>query len=681
MYKMRSILIGFVFLLVITSCVSASDIIISQQPREAYNYGDVVSIPIKVSATSNLEDFFTIHLLCNNMDTEVYREYLVLDSGEEKKVITSIPLKMSFIQSASAYCKLKAKIGELYKTTNEFKISDVIKIELYGIDSEIQPGKGLIIDGNAKRYTGSLVNGFVEFKVSNLEGVVVDEIIETVDEGYFSVNLSIDDRQNAGMYRVNVRVYEKDGEEITNEGVAVASFRVLQISDSLELVAPDVIEPGTNLEVKGIMRDQSGEKMNASIIITIKDIEDRMITQIQKKSDEFMSYSVPSNEPINEWQIIAVAEGMSNEKVVEILENSDVNIQLINQTVVVTNIGNVLYERPVSVKIGSETVYLNTSLELGESKTYLLSAPEGNYQVQVLAEGEEPIAQHVTLTGNVVDVEESSEGVITLMRHPISWIFIIFLLGSVALIVARKGYQRTFIGYIHKKRKSKNKNPGNDGVHEFKQENKTSVSEVSGKNKAELLLSIKGDKFDSVLVCLKLKNSQNLNTDPNLAYKSLLQRLVNFAERNKAATYINGENIFFVLTPLLTKTFDNEKKALEIGMKLQEALNEYNKLAKYKIEFGISVEKGSLVVRKDGDKIQFMPLGMLMNNSRKVASLSEGEVLFSGDIKSKLGSSIKSKKFSEKLSDVFKIEEVKKKNEEHEKYIKRVLDDIEKDKK
>ena len=55
------------------------------------------------------------------------------------------------------------------------------------------------------------------------------------------------------------------------------------------------------------------------------------------------------------------------------------------------------------------------------------------------------------------------------------------------------------------------------------------------------------------------------------------------ADNKKAGIYENGENLFFILAPIKTRTFKNEKIAISLAQELQEILKDHNKRFKQKI--------------------------------------------------------------------------------------------------
>jgi len=64
---------------------------------------------------------------------------------------------------------------------------------------------------------------------------------------------------------------------------------------------------------------------------------------------------------------------------------------------------------------------------------------------------------NVLLTGKAINVKEASNIAIKLIRHPFVWVFILAVLGFVAFTIFRKGYKRSFFGYMNLRNRNKTK--------------------------------------------------------------------------------------------------------------------------------------------------------------------------------------------------------------------------------
>ena len=186
---MKKVLIIMIISIFLISLASA-EIIFTQQPKELYNFGDVVNLPLKITTLSDIQKFFTLNLICNGIDTEIHKEYITLKAGDEKSITPSVPITKLFI-TTSGSCKLKSTLGSEFVLTNEFKISDIINVKVTSEQKEFSPGENIAINGEAVKENEEMVNGFIEAKVLSGDGSAEIDYTDTVNNGYISLNMSL----------------------------------------------------------------------------------------------------------------------------------------------------------------------------------------------------------------------------------------------------------------------------------------------------------------------------------------------------------------------------------------------------------------------------------------------------------------------------------------------------------
>ena len=593
-----------IFMIFFISLVSA-EIIINQQPEELYNMGDIVKTSFKIVTPLNLnpDTFFMVNIFCNGIETNVVK-YPIGDmlTGEQKEFSPPIPLLEDIIGRTTGICKLKAILQTLSGTEydsalteNEFRISDLINVEILSEAEEFNPGEEINIEGEAIKENGDAVkSGIVELKITEGNSTIFGKQ-ETVKNGYFFLNFSIPTDMKAGQYNVKIKVYQTDSlGKITNKGFANYNLLIKQVPTSLEIFIEDKeIEPGTNLKIKGILRDQTGEKIEANVMLTVKNNKDKIIEQAELKTDEVLEIRILYNEPPLEWTVTAVSNELTTEIDFEILEKEAVEIKLLNNTILITNVGNIAYNKSLLIKIGDESLNIDVYLDVDKSQKYVLKAPDGEYEIEISGEEGNLFNGNTLLTGKAIEVKKVLS-VMTLMRYPLVWIFIFLVLGFIAFMIFKKGYKKSFFGRINIGRKKRKKEP-KDNV--SKERHFSGESLISGaKNKAQLSLSLKGDKQGVNVVCVKIKNLKDFNLKKG-DFAEVLNSIITTAEGEKAFTYENQNYLFFIVSAIGTRTFKNEKIAINIAEKISKLVEEYNKLAKQKLDLGIGVHYGQIIAK------------------------------------------------------------------------------------
>ena len=137
-----------------------------------------------------------------------------------------------------------------------------------------------------------------------------------IEEGRFSVNINLKRDIAAGDYRIDVLAYEKDSlGKKTSEGLAMANLKIFQILTGIDIaINSQSIDPGTILEFKPMLMDQSGQPISdeVSVIIT-NEGSDRVFQKILQ-SDETSNYEVPTNLSSGYYQIEASSGELSSIK-------------------------------------------------------------------------------------------------------------------------------------------------------------------------------------------------------------------------------------------------------------------------------------------------------------------------------------------------------------------------------
>jgi hypothetical protein len=667
------ILISLMLSIFLISSISAA-IILNVQPAELYNIGDTISIPIKISTLTNVDQFLSISLICNGIETEIHKEFISILSGEERQISASVPVKTSMLGDGrtNGICKIKAILGTEALLTSEFKISDIAKITLSSENKEFDPEQEIAIEGNVIKENGKELNGFIELKI-NYQNSTLKQLNEIVRKGYFYFNFSMPKETKATNYIVELNAYEKEAETIiTNKGALNTDFTILQVPTFLELVLnSDKIIPGESLTTRAILHDQTGEKIFTDAIITIKDSKNTIIQQSTVKTDEIVEYATKAKEFPATWDIYAVSAQLTAEKKFNIVENEKVEVTISNQTLVIKNIGNVIYNKSVSVKIGDTEKTIPVLLKLGEEKKFTMKAPNGEYPIEVQTSEGAKITGMSILTGNTIDIKEPSMKDM-FIQHPLIWLFIVLIMGFVAATLFKKGFRTALFGIPREvSHKLSNLSLGRKIENKYQSigmENSSNSSLSRSDNKAELSLSIKGEQQDACIIAVMIKNVMEIKSQKGNA-KETLQNITNIAEGSKAATYENNGNLFFIFAPAITKTLKNEETAVKIAKEINETLAQHNKMMQQKIKYGVGVSFGPIIAKVERPGLmKFMSIDNTLMRAKRLASNANEEVLLGEKMRDKVASKVRTDRSTE-MTDAYKLRDIKEQSEANKSFI------------
>lgn len=633
--------------------LASAEVLLTSHPAGLYSYGDKIQIFADIVPNPTINDLVILYLSCSNVETEIYKEYMYLESSVKKEII--IPVIRGFLGDSKGSCVIKSKIGENKNTISRpFIISDSIEISM-NLNNQIEPGKVFVLEGTTSLENSRAVEGFIEVNFGNGKIKANGQITD----GNFKLGLDIPENLESKYYDIEFYFYEKENSGlVSNSGKYKTSVFVLQSPTNLEiLINEKKISAGG--ELTGIVKlyDQTGKEIKSKVYLAVKNNLDEIVEKFEISTYESFSYGIRKNQTPGNWGVSAYSEELVTRTNFEILENKELSTTIMNKTLFIENVGNVPYYGVVPVNLGEEIVDVNVNLELGQVARYKISAPTGEYKVSV-----EGFSSVVSLTGNSIKIEELTTKV---GRTKIFlWAFVVLILGVAFYFVFKRAHNKTYFGKRTGKKASKplelKSLPGPNPL-------------MESKVKADLSLSITGTKQNSPIGCIYIKNYEEIQSGSG-GVRETLEMISNLVEEKKGLIYENKGNIFYLIPPIKTKTFHNELPILNLSESIKAVIDEHNKKFKLKIQYGISLNFGTVVTRNEGGTFKFMSMGTLMTTSKKIAIKSVGEILMGDKFKERISKDVKYERVDFEGLSVYKFLGYIKSNNDHSKFIKGFLE-------
>lgn len=689
----KSLVFSVALILLIIASVNAG--IYFSQLEQAYNLGDILINDITVD--SDTEGFLKVDLICDSIAINIFNGV-----PTEKKIIIEFPLTSVYIQNLTGECYFLAKYGTSIQESRKFKISKDLNIRL-DIDSLFaKPEEEVTISGKAQRLNGIGANGKVEVsipllslikseeveeepEINNTENNETEAVENPVIEGYdsgkffgeiingtFSITFALEKNMPAGDYRIDVLAYEESSGTRASEGVSIASLKVSQVLTKIEIaLSLQSLDPGQDLSFKSRLLDQSEQNIEEKVSVVIRDENLKRIFERIVSSEETINYNLPTNLSAGYYEIEAFSSGFSEIKTFYVNEKEIVSIQLINETLTVTNIGNLkLEEYPIQIDLNGKPFVKKVTLDLGGKQEFKLTG-DGDYDVKISDGDKEFLQGRVILTGDAVGVETIKEAGLAL-SSPIIWIFLIIILAGIALFFFRNIFKKKSFAYPFKETLKKTfskkpvvlelkntgqteKNRGIGLVSEQKQQKtpeKNKFSPVFSTKQAERVLVLDGQKNKATIIILTIKNKLNEFA------KQSLEKSIEHVYEKKAAVYEKGDSIFIIFSPLMTKTFKNELESVKAAEKISFFLNEHNKRFKEKIDFGIGIHSGNIINKIEDKKLKFTALGNLISGAKKLSETSDKQILMTKETYEKAMNNIKAIKKDTKDGEIYEVQKI-----------------------
>jgi len=311
---------------------------------------------------------------------------------------------------------------------------------------------------------------------------------------------------------------------------------------------------------------------------------------------------------------------------------------------------------------------VQADLKMGESKEYTLKGPEGEHDVSI-SDGVETIKDKVSFAGNsittnAIDVSEFKQksSASFLPRFSLAWFFLIFVfIVFILLMIERVGKKKAFSYPVDKKDEIKSK--------KITAKDLISVGpDASNLKKAEYSLVIDGNREDSSLIGLKIKNMDKMGRFENQLFDKLEQSI----NDSKGLVYRKDNLIIGIFSSITTKSLKNELAAARTAKQMEKELNDYNRKSKTQIDYGLALNSGFIVLKKEGEIVKFTSMANTLQLTKKLSDMANKELLLSEDTYKRIMADVKAKRVVLDGLNVYKIDEIKAR-EEYKQFIDKFM--------
>ena len=599
--------IGVLFIIITAGLFLASSVsaeLLIEQPSYTYNIGDEFNISVTVNSLTNTDDFFLAKLVCNSGEKDIYKSPESIKAGEQKTVFISARLREFLTDNFTGECYVKADYGSDEAISQKFYITNEVEINLEINGALFNPGEVVRISGEAIKKNGQLLNGFVQLSVSELNF----SVYLPISKGKFSFNFTIPEYSYARTYNIIANAYEKDSSgEIINEGNATASIRVKQIARKIDLeFSLLTIKPGDDLAYTIRLYDQAGEDFKGDASVIVYKPDKSVFQKKLVKAGEPNTIKTTYNSTPDYWKIEAKAYDLTKEKGFYIEKAESASFDLVNRSLIVTNTGNVPYNRLIEVSIGEINELKEIKLELGQTKQYKLSAPKGEYEVSIKDGSKAEALGMASLTGGAISVGDVT-GLIKSNSLIFAWVALIIILLLIILLYYRKIRKKSYFGQTPKLL--------------------APIKIVSApKINADNAMADKGEREEAVMIALNIKNYDILTkNDPDI--DTAINNVLYKAKEAKAKIYLNGDYRIMIFSHLLTGEDDNNIRAVNVAKDIQASLSDQALVKKMK--FGIGIHSGEIIVEIKEGKFKLTSIGNIIPAVKKIAEYSNSDILMS----------------------------------------------------
>ncbi len=347
-------------------------------PTVPLQLGDYLSIKgaIKRLNGASVNGFGTLYLKSNG--TIAFADAVEIEDGslDYSRSTTDMPAgsySLQFDIQDSYGNKVLLDIGSI-NIINKLTITATINKELF------LPGEKIEVVGSITKSDGNLASsGVVRADFNN------QTFENTFSRGAYALSFDIPKAIRSGDHGIDIVVRDSFG----NIGSTFLKASVAQVPTSIRLVLESTtLTPKGILNVKPVLYDQANDKIFKDLSVEVTDAKGKRVFSDNVPADKELGLELPQDAPPGEWAVTAKLDKLKETLIFTVVEKIDLNIKLVEQTLFITNIGNVKFKAPIDIIfIGSinTTKTKQLSLNVNETETIKLGSglADGIYDVEV----------------------------------------------------------------------------------------------------------------------------------------------------------------------------------------------------------------------------------------------------------------------------------------------------------
>ncbi len=424
----KAIILCLVCFLILFLVSNVQAMILISSPKEVYNLGDGLEIETDFSYSEQIHGFLRITLICGEEESLMYFSPTIIETSE-KSIDVSFP-----VSEALGSCRIYVAIEDdknnklEEKSIDGFSLTDRINIEASLSKYEFEPSENLKIEGNVIKANGEKIDGSIE--------IIVDDnsYSDSISNGKFSYTIKLSENIMPGPHIITLKTSDGKG----NQGENTAEFKIKQIPTALTVETnkggfmPDeilIITPKLFDQAQQVMSEEVNVKLSSKESVLFLDRETVMLEESVMSGGETMYRFLQDAAPGEYFVEVSFAD-LRIEKIISVSELEKIDLVLENDTLIVTNTGNVPYIKSIEVDfiIHDQITkqILDLDLEVGEIKTYRLEAPKGTYVLDINAGNDSTEFSGVPLTGGIVATIDLNPKKNLLSNWPL-WLFILIV--------------------------------------------------------------------------------------------------------------------------------------------------------------------------------------------------------------------------------------------------------------
>lgn len=203
------------------------------------------------------------------------------------------------------------------------------------------PGETIKVEGSALRLDSKPAeSGIVKLDFSN------QTLEASISKGSFAFSIQTQKNIRSGDHGIDIVARDSFG----NAGSAFIKATITAVPTSLKLeIAETTLTPKGTLKLKPTLLDQANDKIIQSVLVEVIDARGNKAYSESVSSDQELSLELPLDAAPGEWAATTRLDKIKETITFSVVEKTDLDINLVNQTLYITNIGNIKFKSPLDI--------------------------------------------------------------------------------------------------------------------------------------------------------------------------------------------------------------------------------------------------------------------------------------------------------------------------------------------
>ena len=401
------LLILLIMLLIIP--IAFADITI-QTNQNIYNLGSKIRASASILQANNFEGLFKLALSCENYKLDYFLTPISLESNFRTAVaVPDLIATSSMLGKCTITGDLMTNDNQVVeeKSSNSFSITN--QLNILPVKSKVTslPGDMILIAGVVNEAFGSnVLKASIKVSLDNSS-----YIVNAID-GEFNLTLELSKHIKSGKHTIEISASDSKN----NVGISSIGLEITAIPTYIKLdLSSAQFTPGSKIGIVSSLYDQADDLINTSLDLELTSPNGNKVFRKVVQSNERIDYESSQYAEPGIYTLVSTYKDMFTQSSMNITSVREVKVKYENETVLIENIGNVLFEDELTFVLESEKKYpVTRKVKIEPGKTLVIDlsreVPFGIYDVIApIKEGLAPIKEKIneTVQGILGSTQES----------------------------------------------------------------------------------------------------------------------------------------------------------------------------------------------------------------------------------------------------------------------------------